>query len=141
MRLKAWKSNDWTHEPATLGDHIKKVREERRLLQREVAQALGVDSMSVVNWEKNRTKIGVRFVPAIIEWLGYDPLPLARSFGEWIAIARTRRGLARRTLADALGWDESIVRKYEEGDCPADGPRLAQLRAVLGSLPRKPSKA
>ena len=38
-----------------------------------------VNSMSPVNWKENRTKVGARFVPAIIEWLGYDPRPLARS--------------------------------------------------------------
>ena len=131
-RLKAWKPKDWTDRPVTLGDHLKKARKERGLLQREVAMALRVDSMSIVNWEKNRTEIGVRFVPAIIQWLGYDPLPRPSSIGEWIALERTRRGLARRALADALGWDESTVREYEEGDRPPNGPRLAQLYALLG---------
>jgi transcriptional regulator with XRE-family HTH domain len=116
----------------TLGDHIKKVRKERGLLQREVAKALGLDSMSIVNWEKNRTKVGARFVPTIIQWLGYDPLPLAGSFSEWIAIERNRRGLARRALAAALGWDEATLGKYEGGRRPPDARRLAQLRAVFG---------
>jgi len=124
----------WTDNPVTLGDHLKKTRRERGLLQREVAEALRVDSMSVVNWEKNRTRIGARFVPAIIEWLGYDPLPRASSVGEWIAIERTRRGLARRVLAAALGWDEATLGEYEGGRSP-DSRRLAQLRAVLGKPP------
>lgn len=135
VRLKGLKPKDWPNAPVTLGDHIKKVRKERGLLQRDVARALRVDHMSVVNWEKNRTKVGARFVPAIIHWLGYDPLPAASSFGSWIAIERTRRGLARRALAAALGWDESTVRKYEEGHRLPEGPRMAQLRAAL----RKPS--
>ena len=42
------------------------------------------------------------------------------------------KGLARRALADALGWDESTVRKYEEGVRPPDSQKLAQLCAVLG---------
>jgi transcriptional regulator with XRE-family HTH domain len=126
------KVKDWTDQPVTLGDHIKKAREERGLLQREVAKALRVDSMSLVNWEKNRTKVGARFVPAIIRWLGYDPLPRPSSLGDWIAVERTRRGLARRRLAHALGWDESTVRKYEEGGSGPDSRRLAQLCAVLG---------
>jgi transcriptional regulator with XRE-family HTH domain len=133
-RLKASKPKDWTDKPVTLGDHIKKARKERGLVQREVAKALGIDSMSVVNWEKNRTKIGARFVPAIIRWLGYDPLPTVSSFGEWIATERTRRGLARRALAATLGWDEAILGEYESGR-PPDARRLAQLRAVLGTPP------
>ena len=133
VRLKALKVEDWTHEPVTLGEHIRKARRQRGLLQREVAKALGVDSMSLVNWEKNRTRIGARFVPAIIRWLGYDPLPIPSSFGSWIEIERTRRGLARRALAHALGWDESTIRKYEEDDRSPDSLKLAQLRAVLGT--------
>jgi transcriptional regulator with XRE-family HTH domain len=129
------KPKDWTDNPLTLGEHIKKARKERGLLQREVAKALRVDSMSLMNWEKNRTKIGARFVPAVVQWLGYDPLPRARSFGSWMAIERSRRGLARRALAKALGWDENTVRKYEEGGRPPDGSRLAQLCAVLGEPP------
>lgn len=129
------KPKDWTGEPVTLGDHIKKARKERGLLQREVAKALRVDCMSLVNWEKNRTEIGARFVPAIIQWLGYDPLPRPSSLGEWVTIERTRRGLARRTLADALGWDEATVREYEQGGRPPDSGRLAQLQEVLGNPP------
>ena len=134
VTLKWLRPKDWADNPVTLGEHIKKVRKERGLLQREVAKALRVDSMSLVNWEKNRTQIGVRFVPAIIRWLGYDPLPRASSFGAWVAIERTRRGLARRTLAAALGWDEGTVGEYEGGR-PPDARRLAQLRAVLGKPP------
>ena len=133
-RLKASKPKDWTDKPVTLGDHLKKARRERGLLQREVAKVLRVDSMSLVNWEKNRTEVGARFVPAIIQWLGYDPLPTPSSFGEWIAVARTRRGLARRTLAAALGWDEATLGEYEGGR-PPDAQRLAQLRSVLGKPP------
>jgi transcriptional regulator with XRE-family HTH domain len=135
-RLKALKPRDWTDKPVTLGDHIKKVRKERGLLQREVAKALRVDSMSLVNWEKNRTEIGARFVPTIVQWLGYDPLPRPSSFGEWIVVERIRRGLARRTLAAALGWDEATLGEYEAGR-PPDARRLAQLRAVLGTPARK----
>ena len=132
MTLKRFRLQDWTDRPVTLGDHLKKARRERGLLQREVAKALRVDSMSLVNWEKNRTSVGARFVPAIIRWLGYDPLPRPSSFSSWLVTERTRRGLARRALAVALGWDENTVRKYEEGGRPPDGSRLAQLRTVLG---------
>src|SRR5262245_4545307 len=37
----------------TLGDHIRKKRIELGLLQREVADLLGVDSQSVNAWERN----------------------------------------------------------------------------------------
>ncbi len=135
IKLKGPKPKDWNDEPVTLGEHIKKIRKERGLLQREVAKALRVDSMSVVNWEMKRTAVGTRFVPAIIQWLGYDPLPAPSSLASWITIERTRRGLARRALAEALGWDETTVRSYEEGDRLPEDARLAKLRAILGKPP------
>jgi hypothetical protein len=78
-----------------------------------------------------KTALTARFVPAIIQWLGYDPLPRPRSLGEWIVIERTRRGLARRRLATALGWDEATLGEYEAGRAP-DARRLAELCTLLG---------
>jgi transcriptional regulator with XRE-family HTH domain len=129
------KPKDFLDHPRTLGEHIKKVRRERGLLQRDVAKSLRVDSMSIVNWERDRTKVGARFVPAIIRWLGYDPLPKARSIGEWIVIGRTRRGMARRQLARVLRWDEGTLRQYEENRAEPDARRLAQLHLVLDGVP------
>jgi transcriptional regulator with XRE-family HTH domain len=129
------KSNEFPDHPTTLGEHLKKARIERGLLQRDVAKSLRVDSMSIVNWEKRRTKVGARFVPAIIRWLGYDPLPEARSVAEWIVIERTRRGMARRQLARALRRDEGTLRQYEENRAEPDARRLAQLRVVLDEFP------
>lgn len=45
------------------------------LLQREVAQQLGVDKWTVLNWERGKTSPDVRYYPAIIEFLGYNPFP------------------------------------------------------------------
>jgi transcriptional regulator with XRE-family HTH domain len=40
----------------TLGERIKKWRLERGLFQRNLAKLIGVDEMTIVNWEKGRTK-------------------------------------------------------------------------------------
>ena len=40
----------------TIGQKIKKLRLERGLMQVELAEALSVHEMTVVNWEKGRTK-------------------------------------------------------------------------------------
>jgi transcriptional regulator with XRE-family HTH domain len=40
----------------TLGERIKKWRLERGLFQRDLAKLIGVDEMTIVNWEKRRTK-------------------------------------------------------------------------------------
>jgi len=44
------------HPDQTLGKRIKKWRLERGLFQRDLAKKIGVSEMTVVNWEKGRTK-------------------------------------------------------------------------------------
>jgi DNA-binding XRE family transcriptional regulator len=54
----------------TLGDHLRKRRLDLGLLQRGVAERLGADPCSVTNWELNRTKPALWFLPAIVRFLG-----------------------------------------------------------------------
>ncbi|MBD3375769.1 helix-turn-helix domain-containing protein [candidate division KSB1 bacterium] len=42
-------------EVVTFGDLIRKKRTEKGLYQKELAEILGVNEMTVVNWEKGRT--------------------------------------------------------------------------------------
>ena len=58
----------------TLGDHIRKRRLELGLYQREVASKIGVDESTVYRWERNETSPPSRFIPQIINFLGYNPL-------------------------------------------------------------------
>jgi DNA-binding XRE family transcriptional regulator len=57
----------------TLGDHLRKRRLDLKLLQKEVAQRLGVGESSVYNWENNLTKPALRYIPKIVKFLGYVP--------------------------------------------------------------------
>jgi DNA-binding XRE family transcriptional regulator len=52
------------------------------LLQHEVAAQLGVDKFTVLNWERGKTAPDVRYYPAIITFLGYNPLPQGATFPE-----------------------------------------------------------
>ena len=49
-----------------------------KLLQRDVAEQLGVDKTSVHNWEANHTKPDLQYMPAIVRFLRYNPLPRMR---------------------------------------------------------------
>jgi transcriptional regulator with XRE-family HTH domain len=57
----------------TVGDHIRRRRLDLGLLQREVAERLGADAATITNWELNRTQPALRFLPAIVGFLGYPP--------------------------------------------------------------------
>jgi transcriptional regulator with XRE-family HTH domain len=61
--------------PITLGEHIKKVRIARHLLQADIARQLGVHRTTIQNWERGATAPAVKFIPLIIGFLGYDPEP------------------------------------------------------------------
>ena len=58
----------------TVGDHLRKRRLDLRLRQRDVADRLGVDTTTITNWELGHTVPGFGWMPAIIGFLGYDPL-------------------------------------------------------------------
>ena len=45
------------YQAKTLGQLIKRLRLEKGLHQKELARLLGVNEMTIVRWEKNRTKL------------------------------------------------------------------------------------
>jgi transcriptional regulator with XRE-family HTH domain len=106
---------EYPREAKTLGDHLRTVRLTRGLLQREVAELLGVTTMTVNGWETGRKAPKVSYLPAILEFLGYDPFPGAKSLGERLRAARRRLGLTQVKLAKELGVNQSSVTKLETG--------------------------
>ena len=99
--------------PTTIGDHIRTVRRERGLLQRHVAELIGVAMATVVNWEKNKTEPLVALMPAVLRFLGYDPLPVPTTLGERMAAFRRRHGLSLKEAALRAGVDEESWAKSE----------------------------
>jgi len=71
---RLWKCTQTaSQEPKTLGEHMKKCRLERHLIQTQLAKLLGVDRVSVQNWESGIYEPHQGTVLKIIEFLGYDP--------------------------------------------------------------------
>ena len=62
-------------QPKTLGEHIRKRRIEKHLLQAELAKLLGVDRVSVQNWERGIHEPNSKIIGKIIGFLGYNPEP------------------------------------------------------------------
>lgn len=56
---------------ATLGDHIRKVRLDRGMLQKDVAKALGVDITTVTSWEKGERTPRRATIAKIRVFLGF----------------------------------------------------------------------
>ena len=102
-------------QPKTVGDHLRKRRLGLKMLQKEVAEQLGVDKTSVYNWEGNASSPEVRYMPAIINFLGYDPLPEGNGWGERLVRHRTAMGLLQKEAAQRLGVDPGTLAKWEQG--------------------------
>lgn len=103
-----------------IGDHLLKRRMDLQLNQRTAARRLGTNAWSLRNWETNRRAVKIRFYPAIIKFLGYNPLPNGKSLGERVRRERLTRGWSRAFLAKLAHVDEATIARIEN-----DAPRLA----------------
>ncbi len=99
----------------TLGDHLRKRRLDLGYLQREVAVIIGVDESTITNWEKQRTAPEIRFMPKIIQFLGYDPEPAKKSLTEQMRARRIALGLSQEKAAALLGIDPGTLSSWELG--------------------------
>jgi transcriptional regulator with XRE-family HTH domain len=118
-------------EPHSIGDHIRRRRLGLKMLQREVAEQIGVCEPSVFNWERNTSSPEIRYVPDIIKFLGYDPLPQANTMAEKLIRQRTRLGLSQKESAEHLGVDPSTLAKWERGEREPTGRFLSYVERFL----------
>jgi transcriptional regulator with XRE-family HTH domain len=100
---------------ATIGDHLRKRRLDLGLVQREAAERLGVDHCTITNWELNRAKPALRFLPRILRFLGDIPFPPGRSLPERLRVRRRNLELSQGELARRLEVDESTLARWERG--------------------------
>ena len=115
----------------SLGDHIRARRLDLDLLQSQVADQIGVHEMTISGWESNATVPEVRYIPAIVQFLGYNPLPVANSLPERLAGARKALGLSQRKMAEKLGVDPATLMGWEAGRHQPTGKSLDLIGKVL----------
>ena len=90
------------------------MRPDLGLLQSEVADELGVDEISICNWELNRSSPQLRFVPKIIAFLGYVPFDTqCGSVGKCMVTCRPTIGPSQKELAHHLEVDASTLAWWE----------------------------
>ena len=104
-------------ELRTPGDHLRRRRLDLGLLQRDVAEELGVNETSIHNWENNRSSPALRLLPRTLAFLGYDPYDEpSEMLGEHIMAFRRALGLTQKELAHHLGIDPSTLGRWERGN-------------------------
>jgi transcriptional regulator with XRE-family HTH domain len=110
-----------------LGEHLRRVRLDRSLLQKQVAGEIGCSKASLTNWEKGHAEPELRFLPAILRFLGYDPRPEPTTFGGRLRARREAEGLSEEALARRLGLDSSTVSVWERGEVSRPYPRIKAI--------------
>jgi transcriptional regulator with XRE-family HTH domain len=134
LRAARRKPSQYPKQINSLGDHIRARRLDLKLLQKEVAEQIGVHEQTITGWERNATIPDVRYMPAIIQFLGYNPLPAASSLPERLATARRALGLSQRKMAGKLGVDPATLMGWEAGRHQPTGKSLDLIARVLQSL-------
>lgn len=101
-----------------MGEHLRRVRLDRGLSQRQAAEAIGCHPTALLPWEKGSAEPELRFLPAILRFLGYDPRPAPATFGGRLRAAREAKGLTARELARRLGLDPGTLAAWGDGCRP-----------------------
>jgi DNA-binding XRE family transcriptional regulator len=120
-------------EPNTVGDHIRKRRLSLKLLQKDAAKQIGACKQSIVSWEGNISSPEVRYMPAIIGFLGYNPLPEATTWGERLVRQRTMLGLTQKSAAREIGVDQGTLARWERGEREPTGTFAKCAERFLGT--------
>ena len=118
-------------EPKTVGDHMRKRRLGLKMLQKDVAAQIGVDTTSIHNWETNVSQPSLEYMPAIIDFVGYNPLPAANTVAEKLVRQRTSLGLSQKESAERLGVDAGTLGRWEHGEREPTGVFLVRVKRFL----------
>jgi transcriptional regulator with XRE-family HTH domain len=102
-----------------------------KLFQRQVAEQIGADVCSLRNWEANRSKPTVEFMPAIIRFLGYNPLPSGSRWVERLVSWRKALGITQKESARRLRVDQSTLARWERGEREPKGEFAARAENFL----------
>jgi transcriptional regulator with XRE-family HTH domain len=123
----------YPQELNTLEDHLRKRRLDLDLglVQREVAERLGVDPMSVCYWETDRYAPSLKVIPRIIHFLDYLPSDISCvTLAERILTMRRVLGISQEKMAPGLGVDAATLRRWERDE----GKPLEEHVEMLNSL-------
>ena len=104
----------YPREIVTLGDHIRKKRLDLGLLQQDLAVTLGVHHKTIPNWELGNTEPqNPVLYSKIIGWLGYNPFPEPKNFGERLWQIRMIMGITAEEASKEIGVDQSTFGRWE----------------------------
>ena len=114
-----------------MGNHLRQRRLDLKLLQKDVGQRIGGSVSDVWNWENNRAIPAVKFIPVIIAFLGYNPLPKPVALQEQLVWFRKGKGWTQKVFAEVLGVNQSTLAGWERGERTPAGRYRTIVTSVL----------
>jgi len=106
--------------------------------QKDVASQLGVGPLTVTNWETGATEPEFRFLPAIIQFLGFNPSPSLPDAPSNVRLKERRllMGLSQKEAAKLMRVDPGSIGNWEAGKAkPTEKPLKKILRFLTCCLP------
>ena len=103
-----------TQDPVTLGDHLRRRRLELGLYQKDVAVQIGVTASTIWNWEHGWT-IDLKYIPRVIQFLSYNPIPCPDDPLESLAWYKLVNGLTLENLGAEMNRDPEQLADWLSG--------------------------
>lgn len=122
----------YVENPTTIGEKIRNRRLELGLLQKDVAEIMGVCEDTITFWENGRAIPQLNLYPKVTKFLGYFPFEIDTStLGGKITKYRYEYGFGNAKLAKALGANERTVVNWEQNKRL---PFARQMKKVLSVI-------
>jgi transcriptional regulator with XRE-family HTH domain len=120
-------------ERKTLGDHLRAKRIESGLTQKQLCTQLGCDHLSLGHWELNQHQPSLKFIPRIVEFLGFDPFPEILDPIQRLRNLRLLKGWRVDVVARLVGVDPSSISSWERGEHQPTRGNVLKIENFLNS--------
>jgi DNA-binding XRE family transcriptional regulator len=96
------------------------------------AKAIGVEASAYNLWEWGKGEPSIAFWPAVIKFLGYDPICANPStLSERLDAPQRRTGLTRKAIGESIGVTWTTLNHWEMGRTKPRGKAFEKQEALL----------